>query len=146
MDILYAFISHIFPIFIYLLQISITLMIALGLAFIPYRYLKKVVHNPYTISLILTTIILISSLFYLANTPIIFYDKAFKDMMTDDVYVQIYNETSGLYSKEMPLIPIYINVKLVGNRILRYETKYIYFGKSQTEIIDERVETELILY
>lgn len=134
MQVFLEFISSTIPVFAYLFQIAVTLVIAFGFSFIPYLGLRKIMNYPYTFSLIFSIILIFSTVYYLTFNPIIVCNNDFKFALTQEVKEEVLETGNGLYSNKLPLFPIYINIRSIQNSSIKYETKYWYFGSTQTEI------------
>lgn len=144
MDIFFDAIKFIFPFFIYLFQFAITFGIAMVFSFLPYIVLKKFMHNAYFFALVLSIAVIFSSVYFTSSKPLIICDEIYKSQLTDEVKAKIYEESSGIYSKQLPIFPIYIKIRSINQLSIKYDTKYLYFGSSYTEI-SEITTTELIL-
>lgn len=146
MEIFYTIISFVVPIFIYLLQIALTFVIALILSVIPYILTKKIANHAYIISLFLSIVLVFSSVYYITFNPIIISTDAQKSVITEEIRQEILDESSGFYSSKLPIFPFYIKISSANSKVVRYTTKYLYFGSVETEItIGESVISELVL-
>ncbi|MFI3225818.1 MAG: hypothetical protein R3Y09_00295 [Clostridia bacterium] len=147
MEIFYTVILAIVPLLVYLLQIALTFVLALVLSIIPYILIKKSANHAYVISLILSVLLVFGSVYYITYNPIIIATEAQQTVITEEIRSEILDESTGLYSEKLPIFPIYIKINSANSKVVRYSTKYLYFGIVETEItIGEGVSSELVLY
>ncbi|MFI3115906.1 MAG: hypothetical protein R3Y12_07190 [Clostridia bacterium] len=144
MDIFFDALKFVFPFFIYLFQFAITFAIAFVFSLIPYFIFRKIMHNAYFFAIIFSVVLVFSSVFLISNKPLIFCSENYKELLTTEVKQQIYDETAGIYSESLPIFPIYIEIRSITSKTIKYDTKYLYFGRAYTEISDTAT-TQLIL-
>lgn len=147
MEIFYTIATFLLPFLVYLFQLALTLVVALAFSFIPFFIIKRSVNNAFIISFVLSVILVFSGFYYLSNNPYFICKESQKLALTDEVKAEILAESAGFYSNSLPIFPIYIEIDSINSKVIRYSTKYLYFGSTYTEItIGNGVSTELILY
>lgn len=147
MEVFFKSASFAFPIFVYFFQIALTFVIALGISAIPYPFLKKRMHNAHVFSLILSVLIVFGSVYHLTFNPFFICDEAKEQILTEKTRQEIIDYSSGIYSSKLPIFPIYIKINSVSTKIVRFETRYLYFGSTTTEYtIDENFDTKFVIY
>lgn len=80
-----------------------------------------------------------SLLIYTAYHPAVYYPEEYDAQVTDELKTDIKSIVSGIYSKNVPLLPIYIVIESVDDNTVKFKTVYLFFGSTVHEIGDDGI-------
>ena len=80
--------------------------------------------------------LLMSSVFYLGYNPFITCPTEYESFLTQEMKQDILTYNRGFYSANIPIFPYKIKCLSVDENRVVVETKYLYLGNTQMEIID----------
>lgn len=124
-------IETILTILVYVYQIFIVLLIASIIPFFVYFKQKK--KKVFAILLLLCLCIELVSLGYLANNPIWICPTEYREFISAEKKASLIGCNSGIYSKQIPVIPICIVVKYADEDEVVVVTSCFAFGHTELE-------------
>ena len=114
-------------IYIWLWHIGITLLLSIVISAIIVVIAKIVKKKPKKLFLNSTAIsmlILWLSIFYVANNPFIYCPKQYQSSLTRDMKRDVIRYYGGVYSSNIPMFPIFINIVDIDGNSLSADIYY----------------------
>ena len=120
---------------IYIVQICIAVMIA---SVIPiFAFKKSWGKKVFMLLLLLCLSIELLGIAHLANDPFLICQEEYREFVSEKDEQDIIAFNSGIYSKQVPVIPVCIVVKHADDISIVVETYYLIFGHTEMLIGDD---------
>ena len=120
---------------IYIVQICIAVMIASVIPIFAFEKWRR--KKVFMLLLLLCLSIELLGIAHLANNPFLICQEEYREFVSEKDEQDIIAFNSGIYSKQVPVIPVCIVVKHADDISIVVETYYLIFGHTEMLIGDD---------
>lgn len=120
---------------IYIVQICIAVMIASVIPIFAFKKWRR--KKVFMLLLLLCLSIELLGIAHLANNPFLICQEEYREFVSEKDKQNIIAFNSGIYSKQIPIIPVCIVVKHADDISIVVETYYLIFGHTEMLIGDD---------
>ena len=120
---------------IYIVQICIAVMIASVIPIFAFKKWRR--KKVFMLLLLLCLSIELLGIAHLTNNPFFIFKEEYREFVSEKDKQNIIAFNSGIYSKQIPVIPVCIVVKHADDISIVVETYYLIFGHTEMLIGDD---------